>query len=194
MLYKLIFTFVLFSLICAQCNTGFPTTEFSECDKNKNDEFYCCLLRSFDGRGRMCYKLEKKNYFGQATAAYGVNTYRLVCLEESNNTVTINNTNNTNTTGHNDVGFNPYTDENLYGIGGSNCGRPNPRNATECWDYSNNVNSCCYYNLDNKQGCYSIDIFYKGTYSASFDLTCRADTLSISINLLIYIIYLYLST
>ena len=181
------------------CPTGKPASTLSECNFNENN-YHCCLLKTDEGIGKMCYSIYKNNYTEQATQIYGSNIYKLDCGNSSPASSPINpipisaTTPSINIQSDPTINFQaPSTSSIYYGVGGSNCGKKNPLNETECNNFSIPSNSCCFYKEMGITGCYWVEKKYSGIYTdSSFKLYCDYFLINPSIFIFILIAILNL--
>lgn len=210
-------------IVWNMCPTGKPAYTQKECTDLSDNNVYCCVLNSLsDLKPKMCYEYNKKNYTGQPTVLYGIIEYKLECGVNStiNDSALQNITQNpstsnytfTNNTNYSQLQNNSSnnssitldsntlpstlklsTNETYYGIGGSTCGRLNPKMPDDCIKYSTSKLSCCYYNYNSTSGCYFIKEKFSGFYPLSvFPLFCQAKVIVINKFLYLFLILIYL--
>jgi hypothetical protein len=222
--FKFICFFItLIKIVCNLCPTGKPAYSQKECTDLSDTYVYCCVLNSLpDLKPKMCYEYNKNNFTGQPTVTYGIIEYKLECGVNSKNEstlqITTNNSSTLNNTISNITNYNEIqnssiynssisldsnsllisqklpTNETYYGIGGSNCGRLNPKRPDDCIKYSTSKLSCCYYNYNSTSGCYLIQEKFTGFYPLSvFPLLCQGQVLVLNKLLYLFLILIYLN-
>lgn len=181
---------ILINLVNNACPTGKPAFSTNECTSITDEISYCCLLKNqIDGSPKMCYEINKLKYEGIKTIYYGVVEYLVDCGTVLPSTINpaisvvplpseilpisnipplpLNSTISPTTNLLN------ISDENYYGVGGSTCGKFNPMKLEDCSISSTERHSCCFYNINNKTGCYYIgDKFYGNYTKSTFPLLC----------------------
>jgi hypothetical protein len=170
--------FIFLPFIKLDCPTGLPVTNSSECYKWETDSIQCCLLSSKKSDS-ICYPFIGKNLI-PTTQVYGFIEYNVICLK-SNSTSDLKPpviipTQNTNISL---PLFDIPSESNFYGLGLSNCGKPNPQSLKDCSIDSTATQSCCYYSYLQKNGCFWVsfkadDSKISKTQQTAFALTCSS--------------------
>lgn len=158
------------SFINSQCTTD-TIKQSSECLNNKLTNSYCCAITNIKTNNTYCTEISKVNYQGQSYINLTEQQYYLDCGAESTNNL-------------------PPSDQM------TRCGPYIAFNETECWKYSNEKNSCCYFKEEEEQGCSWAGMKYKGksvVSTGNTTISCMGEVLSIQLVMYITAIFIFLA-
>ena len=140
------FTFLLIITLASSCTTpNNYTNQLSDCISQSDANNYCCNYMDSTNKS-ICLPISK-NMTSQFVPFSSASTYTINC----GNAIS-------NSTGGNIVG--------------STCGKSKPVKSTDCWDSSNQLQSCCWISGAIPPTCYWNEIKFNGVYiKANLTLT-----------------------
>ena len=148
--------------------------------KNRNDCFtysspgsYCCYKKDIKTNEEKCVSIEKENLS---------TSYELDCGVSEENY------------GKYEFGqYHPKQSIELEGFTG--CGVINPKSKSDCVEYSELSNSCCFFQKDNDKACFYIGKkFDRKDKDLSFDgysIKCKSFNLILSLSSFLLLIFLF---
>ena len=112
---------ILLKEVYSQCSSVTNVTA-ANCYSQSTNSSVCCMISSpgYSPKYQQCVSMSNSSFIGQNLYTVNGDAWYLNC----SNAVP------------------------QYNIGGP-CGNPNPKWGSDCWQFSNDSNSCCYYNIGN---------------------------------------------